>query len=398
MSDPVSQSARLAEEIEEQTLSEARLGAVLDTAVFPIIVMDEQARILIYNKACERTFGYTAEEAIGRNVKMIMPSDEAERHDGYLENYYTTGERKIIGIGRRVRGQNRDGEVIPVELAVGEAMTPDGRQFIGIMRDLRAEVAAEERANVLQSEIIRFARINAMDEMGAALAHELNQPLTAVMLYLQAVNRAAKRRVGEGAIPPEITEIIGKAVAEADRAGKIIQRMRRFVEKRETERQAVSLPDLVDETIEFAIVGARGHDVEIVRRHANDLAPVEIDPVQIQQVLVNLLRNALEAVRNRDVKRIEVETSKEGATARVSVTDSGGGVPGDVVPDLFRAFSSRTKGGVGLGLAISRTIAQSHGGDLTVDPGGDGRGACFTLSLPISAGSGARIAAERTDG
>ena len=121
------------------TLSDARLSAVLDTAVFPIIVIDEQARVLIYNKACETVFGYTAEEAIGRNVSMIMPRDEAARHDGYLEHYYQTGERRIIGIGRRVRGQHRDGSPIPVELAVGEAMTPAGRQFIGIMRDLRAE-------------------------------------------------------------------------------------------------------------------------------------------------------------------------------------------------------------------------------------------------------------------
>lgn len=386
MSDPVSESTRLAGEIQNQTLSEARLAAVLDTAVFPIIVMDEQARMLVFNKACERTFGFAAEEALGRNVKMIMPPDEAERHDGYLSNYFTTGERKIIGIGRRVRAQNRDGEVIPVELAVGEAMTPDGRQFIGIMRDLRAELAADERANVLQSELIRFARINAVDEMGAALAHELNQPLTAVMLYLQAVSRAARRRVDKGEMPPEITEILTKAVGEADRAGKIIQRMRRFVEKRETERQIVALPELVDETIEFAIVGARGHDVEIVRRHADDLVEVELDQVQIQQVLVNLLRNALEAVRGAEEKRIVVETAREGDFEKVKVTDSGPGVPPSMVPNLFRAFSSQTKGGVGLGLAISRTIAQSHGGDLTVDPGGDGRGATFTLSLPIERG------------
>ncbi|ESR26430.1 two-component system sensor histidine kinase NtrB [Lutibaculum baratangense] len=383
MSDPVGQSSRLAQELQEQTLSESRLAAVLDTAVFPIIVMDEQARMLIFNKACERTFGYSAEEAIGRNVKMIMPPEEANRHDQYLLNYYATGEKKIIGIGRRVRGAHRDGTVIPVELAVGEAMTPDGRQFIGIMRDLRAEVEADERANALQTELIRFARINAMDEMGAALAHELNQPLTAVMLYLQAVNRAAKKQVEKGSLAPEITEILGKAVNEADRAGKIIQRMRRFIEKRETERQKVLLPDLVDETIEFAIVGARGHDVEIVRRHEDGLVPVEIDQVQIQQVLVNLMRNALEAVRVAVVKRILVETFRDEQWEKVSVTDSGAGVPPELVPDLFRAFSSRTKGGVGLGLAISRTIAQSHGGDLTVDPGGGGRGATFTLALPI---------------
>ena len=358
---------------------------MLDTAVFPIIVIDEQARVLIYNKACETVFGYTAEEAIGRNVSMIMPRDEAARHDGYLEHYYQTGERRIIGIGRRVRGQHRDGSPIPVELAVGEAMTPAGRQFIGIMRDLRAEVAADERADALQAEIVRFARVNAVDEMSAALAHELNQPLTAVMLYLQAARRAAQKEVGAGALPPAIADILEKAVAEADRAGKIIQRTRRFVENREVERHTLSLPALVEETIEFTVVGARGHDIEIVLEPEPDLPMIEADPVQIQQVLSNLIRNALEAVRDAEEKRLVIETRRDGGMLKVTVADSGQGVPAEMVPNIFRAFASGKQGGIGLGLAISRSIAQSHGGDLTVAPGGNGVGAIFTLALPVAA-------------
>lgn len=364
------------------TVSEARLASVLDTAVFGIIVIDESGRVLVYNKACERMFGWTAAEVSGGNIKRIMPPDYAREHDGYIRNYLTTGVPKIIGIGREVHAQHKDGTVIPIQLAVGEARTPDGRQFIGILRDLRFEVAANERADALQAQLVRMARINAMDEMGAALAHELNQPLTAVMLYLQAVSRAAAKRQGADALPPEITAILDKALMEADRAGKIIHRMRRFVEKRESVRQTVDLARLADESIDFTVIGSRAREVRIVRDYPTDPVIVEVDPVQIQQIVVNLVRNALDAMRDSETKQILVQLGERGGMATACIQDSGPGIAAEAVPDLFKAFSSGGKGGMGLGLAISKTIAQSHGGDLTVEPGGRGRGARFTLHLP----------------
>lgn len=366
------------------TVSEARLASVLDTAVFGIIVSDQAGRILVYNKACEGLFGWTAAEVYGKNLTIIMASHDAGRHDEYVRNYLRTGDQKIIGIGREVKGRHKDGTVFPVQLAVGEASTPEGRQFIGILRDLRQEIDAAERLAVLQAQLVRMARINAVDEMGAALAHELNQPLTALMLYLQAVHRAATKRSGPDALPSEITDILEKAVAEADRAGKIIHRMRRFVEKREAVRQLTELPKLVDEAIEFTAIGRKAREVRIERRIAEDVPSIEVDPVQVQQIIVNLLRNAIEAVGNSDCKRIVIELSQTHDHVLLSVEDSGPGIAPDILPELFRAFATGAKGGIGLGLAISKSIAQSHGGDLNVDPGGEGRGARFTLELPIS--------------
>jgi len=373
------------------TVSEARLASVLDTAVFGIIVADQRGRILKYNKACETLFGFTAEEAHGQNLRILMPRHDAERHDRYMSNYLETGEAKIIGIGREVTGRHRDGTEFPLQLAVGEAQTPDGRQFIGILRDLRTEFEAAERLNALQAQLVRMARINAVDEMGAALAHELNQPLTAVMLYLQAVTRAVAKRTGPDALPREISDILAKALGEADRAGQIIHRMRRFVEKRESLRQACNLPTLMQEAIDLVMMGSKARQVTIGRRVADGLPRVEVDPVQIQQIIVNLLRNAIEAVSACDRKEIMIEISAGDDTVRLAVADSGPGVHPDIAPQLFKAFATGSKGGVGLGLAISRSIAQSHGGDLLVDPGGDGRGACFTLVLParvVGEGSG----------
>jgi two-component system sensor kinase FixL len=363
-------------------MPEPRLDSVLDTAVDGIVIIDEAGRILMFNKACERLFGFSAADVLGRNVTVIMPAEFAREHDHYLDNYTRTGERKIIGIGREVTGQHRDGTVIPVHLSVGEAMTPEGRQFIGIIRDLRARHESEQRLNQLQSDLVRMARVSAMDEMGAALAHELNQPLTALMLYLQAVERSCAKPGAANDMPSTALAILRKALHEAERAGSIIQRMRHFVEKRDPMRRLVDINPLVEDAIELTRLGSRP-GIRISRAFAQSLPQVSVDPVQFQQVVVNLVRNALEAIKDQEDQHVFVATQAIEGSVAVSVQDNGPGIRPDAVPDLFKAFSSSKPKGLGLGLAISMTIAQKHGGRLEVDPGGNGQGACFTLQLPL---------------
>lgn len=370
------------------TVSQARLLSVLDTAVDGIIVIDARANVLVFNKACESLFGYSAAEMIGRNLKTIMPPEYADHHDGYVRHYLDTGEKRIIGIGREVRGLHRDGTVFPLELSVGEADTPEGRQFIGIVRDLRARKAVEQRLNQLQAQLVNLARVNAMDEMGAAIAHELNQPLTAVMLYLQAILR--KKRDGAPISDAVMVEILGKGLREAERAGSIIQRMRQFVEKRDPERQRVDLEVLIDEALELTLLGHDVSGVDLRREHAPGLPLVEVDPVQIQQIICNLVRNGMEALRGREPRWLKVATRFADESVQVEVQDSGPGIPHEAAQNLFKAFSTSKRTGLGLGLAISRSIAQNHGGDLSVDPGGEGRGASFLLSLPLTAPAGVR--------
>jgi two-component system sensor kinase FixL len=365
--------------------AESLLLSVLDTAVDAIIIIDQQARILVYNQACERLFGYPAAEALGQNVRLIMPDDFARNHDRYLADYLRTGDRKIIGIGREVRAQHRDGTVFPVNLSVGEAKTPAGRQFIGIIHDLRQRYANEERLNQLQANMVHMARVSTMDEMGAALAHELNQPLTALMLYLQAVERACARADVPNPMPPNVLAILHKAVREAERAGNIIQRMRQFVEKRDPHRRPVDVNPLVEDALELTQFGTRPGATRITRDLEANLPKVFVDPVQIQQVVVNLVRNALEAVRDRPKAEVIIATTATEKGVAIRVEDNGPGIRAEAIPDLFKAFASSKSQGLGLGLAISKTIAQSHGGTLEVDPGGKGRGARFTLSLPLKA-------------
>ena len=369
--------------VQSPTVSEARLLSVLDTAVDGIVVIDDRGRILVFNKACEDLFGRTAQEVTGLGIAVLMPPEFAEHHDGWVHNYLRTGERKIIGIGREVRARHADGTVFPIELSIGECRTPEGRQFIGIVRDLRSRKAVEQRLNQLQAQLVQMARVNAMDEMGAAIAHELNQPLTAVMLYLKALSRKMKSGEEDGTIEASLLEIVSKTVREAERAGAIIQKMRHFVEKREPERQEVDIAKLSDEALELTLLGHDGDGVEVVREIADDLPLLDVDPVQIQQVLINLIRNGIEAVRGRDERWIRLAARIDDGRLLFEVEDSGAGIPKEKVRDLFKAFSTSKKQGLGLGLAISRSIAQNHGGDLLVEPGGGGRGATFVLSLPL---------------
>ncbi len=363
------------------TVSEARLLSVLNTAVDGIVVIDDRARVLVFNKACETLFGLPAASVVGRNISVLMPPEFSAGHDAAVGHYLKTGEKRIIGIGREVRARHADGTVFPIELSVGEARTPEGPQFIGIIRDLRPRKAVEQRLNQLQAQLVQMARVNAMDEMGAAIAHELNQPLTAVMLYLQALTR--KLKSGEAEVEHSVLEILGKASREAERAGSIIQKMRHFVEKREPERQPIDVRKLIDEALEVTLLGNDGAAVEVVRDEAPGLPLLEVDPVQIQQILINLIRNAIEAVKQRDERWIRIAVHVAGERLLIEIEDSGAGISPETVRNLFKAFSTSKRTGLGLGLAISRSIAQNHGGDLLVEPGGGGRGATFVLSLPL---------------
>lgn len=365
---------------ENAAVTEARLASVFDTAADGMVVINDRAQVLAFNKACERLFGYEAADLLGRNVSRIMPEEYARAHDHYVQNYLDTGQRKIIGIGREVLARHKDGTVFPIELSVGEASTPCGRQFIGILRDLRSRKQMEDRLAKTQAQLLHMTRISALDEMGAAIAHELNQPLTAVLLYLQSVSRKTRT---DGSLDPLILEVIDKAVREAERAGEIIQRMRQLVEKKAPERQAIEVSDLVGTCLEMAELGS-GEGASYMQADIEPGLPaLKADPVQIRQILINLLRNAREAVADKVGREVVLSVRRNADRLEFRVTDNGPGVPEELVDGLFRAFTGAKHKGVGLGLAISRSIAQNHGGDLRLETGQGESGASFLLTLPL---------------
>ena len=362
-------------------VSDARLASLLDIAADGIIVIDERATILVFNKACEAMFGYGSEEAIGCNVSMLMPlpRSRADQRDFLSEIRGRAARQDSTPKSREIVARRKDGTLFPLEVSIADAGAGNARQFIAILRDITARKDVERRFTELQSDLFHVTRVSALDELGLTLAHELNQPLTAITLYLQAVGRELRATVSPDARAHVILE---KARNEADRAGSIIQRLRRLAEKRAPDRRSIDLNAVVDDAVDLTLIG---HDpsVRVRRSYQPGLPAVEVDQVQIQQVVVNLVRNAFDAVRNRIGAEIVVATGVDDRCALFSVADNGPEIGADQFNDLFQAFKTGKRNGMGLGLAISRSIVQSHGGELVVEPGGSGRGACFVVRLPL---------------
>ena len=373
---------------------EARLQSILETAPDAIIVIDEHGTVESYSAAAQRLFGFTAEEAVGQNVKFLMPAPYRERHDSYLQRYLTTGERRVIGIGRVVVGQRKDGTTFPMELAIGEVVASGRRLFTGFMRDLTERQLTESRLQELQTELLHMSRLSDVGQMASAIAHELNQPLTAILNYVQAARRILQTK--GIAIPPKATDAMDKAVGQAARASAIVQNLRSFIQKGETERRVEDLGKVVGEATALGLVGAKETGISVrVDVSAEPLA-VFIDKVQIQQVVFNLVRNSIEAMAETDPPRYLSVTTRplqsegDGPMAEVSVSDSGPGLAPQIREQLFQPFQTTKEKGMGLGLSICRSIVDAHGGRLHAVANPD-RGVTFRFTLPLAEQDAANV-------
>jgi two-component system sensor kinase FixL len=357
---------------------QSQLRALIDTAVDGIVSIDEAGRIGLFNPAAARIFDRPAEDMIGRRVEELMPRPYKDAHEGYVRHYVETGEARIIGIGRQVEGLRADGTTFPIHLSVGEFRDGEARHFVGIIRDLTVEVAERRRTQGLRSQLELIGRHAAVSEMGAALAHELNQPLTAIDLFLVAAERQLR------ADPDRAAELFARVRAEAERAGGIVRRIRQMVERTDGEKEAFPLSLAVREAAELCRVVER--DEGVVTLGALPDAPVFGDLVQVRMILVNLIKNALDATTDRRERHVLVR-GREGGMATVEVLDDGLGVPEDFAGRLFEPFASTKARGLGIGLSICATIAEGHGGRLTYVPPSEQEqglgGALFRLELPL---------------
>ncbi|MBW8784487.1 MAG: PAS domain S-box protein [Novosphingobium sp.] len=358
---------------------EQHLQSILDTVPDAMIVIDDKGVVISFSPAAERLFGYSPPEVIGNNVSMLMPSPDRERHDSYLERYIATGVPHIIGIGRIVTGLRADGSTFPMKLSVGEAVTPDQRLFTGFVQDLTERKDFEARLEQLKSELIHVSRVSAMGTMASTLAHELNQPLTAIASYGQAAEALLESDTDiDKAL---LTEIVSEISGQSLRAGGIVRRLREFVSRGEVSKTVEDLPKLIGEASALALVGTREKGVTAHFNYGPEATPVLVDRVQIQQVLINLMRNAIEAMQDSPVRRLTVTTGLvDDTTVQVSVHDTGPGISADAAEHLFEAFNSTKQTGMGLGLSICRTIVEAHGGRIHAVPH-EGGGAEFRFTL-----------------
>jgi len=360
------------------TEREAHLRSILDTVPDAMIVIDKDGCMRSFSRAAERQFGWTPAEVIGQNVSMLMPEPYRSAHDGYLERYLRTGERRIIGIGRVVVGERKDGSTFPMELSVGEMEGVAHTYFTGFVRDLSEFENTERRLQDLQSELIHTSRLTAMGEMASALAHELNQPLSAIANYMKGAEQLLD------ATPQNRDKIkrgLRSSAEQAIRAGDIIRKLRDFVAKREVERQVENLPQLLEEACALAMIGARERGVHLRFAITKDADLVLADKIQIQQVVLNLVRNAIEAMDGSPRRELLVSARTVADNMRqVSVADTGSGVAPEQVDQLFRPFHSTKAQGMGVGLSISRTIVEAHGGRIWAEPN-PGGGTIFHFTM-----------------
>ncbi|MBV9347863.1 MAG: PAS domain S-box protein [Pseudolabrys sp.] len=359
---------------------EAHLRSILDTVPDAMIVIDPKGLIQSFSTAAQRLFGYTEKEVIGQNVKMLMPQPYRDSHDGYLTRYAKTGERRIIGVGRVVVGARKDGATFPMELAVGEMRSDDRTYFTGFIRDLTERQNTEARLQELQTELVHISRLTAMGEMASTLAHELNQPLSAISNYLKGSSRLLAERTDDDSVM--LRDALGKASEQAIRAGQIIRRLREFVSRGESERRVENVIKLVEEASALALVGVKDADVR-VRLELDPAADhVMADKVQIQQVLVNLMRNAIEAMADSPQRILTVASAgSDNNMVVIRVADTGTGISAEHAERLFNPFFTTKPHGMGVGLSICRTIIESHGGRIGMEPNAGG-GTIFWFTLP----------------
>lgn len=350
---------------------ESHLRSILSTVPDAMVVIDDRGLIVSFSAAAERLFGYQEAELLGVNVSRLMPSPDRERHDAYIRRYLETGEKRIIGIGRVVFAERKDGSTFPMELSIGEASSDSHPLFTGFIRDLTERQLTEARLESLKSELIHVSRVSAMGTMASTLAHELNQPLTAVANYVEAVRDLLASPAP--ADMPMIRDALDDTAKEALRAGHIVRRLRDFVARREVEKTIEKLPLLINEAAVLGLMGAREKSVEPRFDLDPYASPVLVDKVQIQQVLINLIRNAVEAMADSPVRQLTVTSRPDQrGFVRVIVADTGPGVTPEVAAQLFTAFVSTKAEGMGLGLSICRTIVEANGGRIWMERGADG--------------------------
>ena len=351
----------------------------MDTAVDSIVVVDEQGTIRYFNAAAERLFGYTAEEAVGNALGILMREPDRSQHREYIGRYLATGEKHIVGTGRTVVAQHKDGTPLTVYLAVSEFETANGPRFAGVMHDLSAELEARE----LRGRLERTGRLSAMAETAAAIVHEVSQPLAAIAIYAQAA-----RDIADSNTPDErLAEALNKVIEQALHAGLVMERVHSLIRGDDGQYETANINALATDVVEISRPDARGHDIGVDLDLAPNLPGVECDAVQIQQVVLNLLRNAIEAMsepERRQGDRITVRTRAEDQRhVRIEVIDHGPGLIDDIEGDLFTTSHAVSKRGLGVGLAICRTVVLNHNGRLDYANNAAAGGATFSVTLPL---------------
>ncbi len=358
--------------------SEALMRTILETGPDAMLIIGADGAISRFSPAGEALFGWSADEVVGRDISMLMPEPFRSEYASYLDEYRASGIRRVTGQSREVLGLRKDGEQFSMMLHVGEVKSGDTVYFTGFIHDLTELRDATQRTLDLRAQLAHVWSIHSLGEMAAVLAHELNQPLAAISNYVRGARTMTARLELRD---DDIIDALDRAGDQAIRAGEIIRRMRSLVTRSAIERKPESLRALINEVDFMTNLVAREAKANVRYTFAEGPDEVLVDRVQIQQVVMNLVRNATEAMHDARWKILAISTVREPGAWVVRVDDSGPGMSPESAERLFQPMQSDKTGGMGLGLSICRTIVEAHGGSIWAEDSLLG-GASFCFKLP----------------
>ncbi len=360
---------------------EAQLRSVLETVPDGMVVVDERGKIREFSAAAEALWGYRAGDVVGRDYTLLIPQDQRERVMTSLGEFLRAGDSDLVSRAATAVGEHADGRRFPLEGRGGVTRVDGGVLFTFFFRDISERLAAEERLSDLNAELAHVSRQSAMSELAADISHELNQPLSATANFLSA----ARILIEQQGDADRISELLRMANEQIQRAGEIIRRMRAFMSKGEVEIGAESLEQTLRDAAELVLVGTGQFDIDVTYSLDPAARLIFADRIQIQQVLVNLLRNAIDVLRNSPTSERSIHIASRKLNEQfieVSVSDTGPGIKDTVLKQLYTRFvTTKQNAGMGIGLSISRRIIEAHGGTLEAENRPEG-GATFRFTVP----------------
>jgi two-component system sensor kinase FixL len=372
-------------DVTERQMMHERFRLIVEASPNGVVLANAGGTILMTNQRAEGMFGFGPGELVGMPVDRLVPERFRHSHAAYRDRFHQAPTSRAMGARRELFALRKDGSEFPVEIGISPVESTEGTVVLSVIVDISARRQAEEEARRHRDELAHVTRVTTLSELSGSLAHELNQPLAIILANAQAAQRLLTRS------PPdldEVKDILSDIVDEDRRAGEVIQRLRALLKRGETKILPVSLNDIATEVLHLTHADLIGRGVTVTRNLAEELPPVSGDRVQLQQVLLNLILNGADAMSRKPprTRDLLVSTSATNGFVRLSVSDTGTGLPGDI-EELFQPFYTTKSHGLGMGLAICRSIMTAHGGRLRARPNPDG-GAIFEVELPAGGLSG----------
>jgi two-component system sensor kinase FixL len=370
-------------DITERNQAQERFRLAVEASPNGIVLVSVQGKIVLANACVEKLFGYERRELVGQTVELLLPERFRSEHLAHRAGFHAAPVARAMGAGRELFARRKDGTEFPVEIGISPIQSPEGTLVLSVIVDITERKQAEAEARQHREEIAHLNRLAMMGEMAGSLAHELNQPLGAIVTNVGAAVRFLDR---DSLTTEKLRELLQDIAADAKRAGEVIRTVRGMGRREAGPRRLLQLNDLIAEVLRLTSSDAIAHHCVVSTELDPALPKVEANSVQLQEVFLNLIQNAFEASKEVPTVscRVIIRTERDGDSAvRAFVRDFGTGLPANLPERVFERFFSTKPEGMGIGLFIARSIVAAHGGTLSAENAWGG-GAQFCVRLPAA--------------